>query len=229
MNVLITNDDGIDAPGIQALEKLASEYGTPITFAPTQQLSGCGHQVTVDRAISVNEVSSNRFAVLGTPADCVRVAIASFDFNFEMVLSGINAGGNLGVDVFMSGTAAAAREASYFGIPSYSLSQYHKKGFASNWANSIKLARRGIEYVANKQVGEEGFWNINLPSLDTEVTEAANEVPVRVCRLDRKPHKISFERTENKFTYIGNYQSRHREPNSDVELCFGGAVTVSRA
>ncbi len=229
MNVLITNDDGIDAPGLQALEELASEYGTPITFAPTKQHSGCGHQVTVDRPISVDSISKNRFAVSGTPADCVRVAVASFDFDFEMVLSGINAGGNLGIDVFMSGTAAAAREASYFGIPSFALSQYHKKGFASNWANSIKLARRGIEYVAKKQVGEEGFWNINLPSLDTDVTEAANEVPVRVCRLDRKPHKIAFERTDNKYSYIGNYQKRHREPNSDVELCFGGAVTVSRA
>lgn len=229
MNVLITNDDGIDAPGIQALEKLAAEYGTPITFAPTEQHSGCGHQVTVDKAIAVTSASANRYAVSGTPADCVRVAIASFEYDFQMVLSGINAGGNLGIDVFMSGTAAAAREASYFGIPSFALSQYHKKGFASNWESSIRLARRGIEFVSQKQVDEEGFWNINLPSIDSVVTESANEIPVRMCRLDRKPHKIAYEQNGDDFTYVGNYQERKREPNSDVELCFGGAVTVSRA
>ena len=229
MNVLITNDDGIDAPGLKALEKLASEYGTPVTFAPTKQHSGCGHQVTVDRSISVTSVSSNRFAVSGTPADCVRVAIASFEFDFQMVLSGINAGGNLGIDIFMSGTAAAAREASYFGIPSVALSQYHKKGFASNWENSIKLARRGIDHIGKKQVEEDGFWNINLPSIDAKVSESANEIPLRICRLDRKPHKVKYEEKENSFTYVGNYQERNREPNSDVELCFGGAITVSRA
>ncbi|MEC9092319.1 MAG: 5'/3'-nucleotidase SurE [Planctomycetota bacterium] len=227
MNVLISNDDGIDASGIAVMEEIASEIGDPVVFAPFQQQSGVGHQVTIDRSIQIDQVGENRFAVHGTPADCVRIAVSEFDFDFKMMLSGINSGGNLGVDVLMSGTAAAAREASYFGIESYAVSQYRSKQFVSNWDISKALARRGIEFVKGKSGSVQGFWNINLPCV-AERSQRGNEVPVRLCKLDRNPHKISYQKQENRFQYAGVYQDRIRDPSSDVDLCFGGAVTVTR-
>lgn len=227
MNILICNDDGIDAPGIQAMEELASEFGQPIVFAPAVQQSGRGHQVTVDGPIVVRQLEEFRFAIDGSPADCVRVAITEYGFEFGMALSGINSGGNLGVDVYMSGTAAAAREASYFGIDSIAVSQYRSRTHQEDWNRSSKLARRGIEFALGRKDAEDGFWNINLPCV-TDISATGHEVPIRLCKLDRNPHRVAYERSANQLIYQGVYQNRPRDISSDVELCFGGAVTVTR-
>ncbi|MDB4671657.1 5'/3'-nucleotidase SurE [Pirellulaceae bacterium] len=226
MNILITNDDGIDAPGLAAMESLASRYGTPYTFAPKTEQSGVGHRVTISQQLDVIQESEFRYSVDGTPADCVRIAIHAFALKFGMVLSGINAGGNLGVDVFMSGTTAAAREASYHGIPSFAVSQYHALGSKPDWEKSIELAKRGVDFAKEKVVQEKGFWNINLPSIP-DASEKAVGVPVRICRVDRNPHAIGYERNDHGFTYVGNYQQRPGDPSSDVDLCFGGVLTIS--
>lgn len=227
-NILICNDDGIDAPGIKAMEELAREFGEPIVFAPENQQSGIGHRVTVEGAISVNQLEDHRFSVSGSPADCVRIAVTQYDYQFKMVFSGINSGGNLGVDVFMSGTAAAAREASYFGIDSLAISQYRSKQSVTEWERSKKLARRGIEFALAKKDAGEGFWNINLPCV-SEVSPSGQEIPVRLCKLDRNPHRVEYRRSDNQFVYDGVYQDRPRDHSSDVELCFGGAVTLTRS
>ena len=112
MRILLTNDDGIDAPGLAALRDAAAVLGGDlVVVAPAECHSGCGHRVTTDRAIRVEELARGRFRVGGTPADCVRIAVAQLVPDAALVLSGINAGGNLGADVHHSGTVAAAREA----------------------------------------------------------------------------------------------------------------------
>ena len=227
MHILICNDDGIEAPGIKALEELATEFGKPVVVAPRAQQSGVSHQVTVDGPIAFEQVGDHRFSIEGSPADCVRVALTQLDFEFSLVLSGINSGGNLGVDVFMSGTAAAARESSYFGINSFAISQYRSKDYVSDWERSKKLARRGIEFALSREDTGEGFWNINLPSV-SNLSETGQEIPVRLCKLDRNPHRIVYRRTDNQLVYDGVYQDRPRDTSSDVDLCFGGAVTLTR-
>ena len=227
MNILISNDDGIDAPGIRALERWAEGLGNPIVFAPRVQHSGCGHQVTVDRPISINQVAGNRYAVDGTPADCVRIALTQFDFDFQWMLSGINSGGNLGVDVYMSGTAAAAREASWFGLQSFAISQYRSRDFVEDWERSVVLASRGIDFVKHRKEVGPGFWNINLPCI-SEVSDAGHEIPVRICKLDTRPHQVRYREEDEGFVYSGSYQDRPRDQATDVELCFGGAVSVTR-
>ncbi|MCU0537977.1 MAG: 5'/3'-nucleotidase SurE, partial [Hydrococcus sp. Prado102] len=109
MTLIITNDDGIDAPGIRALYKALNNQG--IIVAPKDHLSGCGHQVTTTRPIHLQKRSPNEYAVDGTPADCTRLAITHIAPETKWVLSGINAGGNLGIDTYISGTVAAVREA----------------------------------------------------------------------------------------------------------------------
>ncbi|NEO28396.1 MAG: 5'/3'-nucleotidase SurE, partial [Kamptonema sp. SIO4C4] len=116
MVLILTNDDGIEAPGIQALHNAVQ--GDGIIIAPHQQLSGCGHQVTTSDSFRVEKRTPSHYAVEGTPADCTRVALAQlYPKQINWVLSGINAGGNMGVDVYISGTVAAVREAAFHGIP----------------------------------------------------------------------------------------------------------------
>ncbi len=112
MQILLTNDDGIDAEGLQSLARELSGVGKVIIVAPARGCSCCGHSVTTASPLVVREVREDQFAVEGWPADCVRVAIHHLKLEPDWVLSGINHGGNLGVDILMSGTVAAAREAS---------------------------------------------------------------------------------------------------------------------
>ena len=116
MKLLLTNDDGIDAPGIAALSDAVE--GEIYIAAPHVQRSECGHQVTTREPIGVVQRGERAFAVKGTPADCVRLALRGGLFagvEFDWILSGINEGGNLGVDIHISGTVAAAREATILG------------------------------------------------------------------------------------------------------------------
>src|SRR5262245_45871036 len=110
MNLLLTNDDGIDAAGLAALQAAAEILGQPLVVAPAQCHSGGGHQVTTHSPIRVNRREERCFVIEGTPADCVRVALDRLESATDFVLAGINHGGNLGADLHMSGTAAAVRE-----------------------------------------------------------------------------------------------------------------------
>src|SRR5436190_11792649 len=100
MRFLVTNDDGIDAPGLRALCDAAGQVGEVIVVAPTAALSGCSHRVTTSQPLRLLRHGEQRFAVDGTPADCVRVALHQLVHERIWILSGINAGGNLGADVY---------------------------------------------------------------------------------------------------------------------------------
>ena len=101
--LVLTNDDGIDAPGMQALLQAATRLGRCRVIAPCGPLSGCGHQVTTHQPIRITPDSHGHLAVAGTPADCIRLALFSLAREVRWVLSGINAGGNLGTDVLQFG------------------------------------------------------------------------------------------------------------------------------
>ena len=110
MKILLTNDDGIDAPGLEALAAAARCLaGEVVVVAPAEPHSGCGHRVTTDRPLAVAEIAAGWYRVSGTQADCVRLALGRLVPDAALVISGINAGGNLGADIHLSGTVAAAR------------------------------------------------------------------------------------------------------------------------
>ena len=132
-NIALTNDDGIDAPGIQALYQAlltleVSAAGTSIgVVAPDQHLSGCSHQLNRGGGpISVEQRAEQRYAIGGTPADCARVAHHLYP-QLGWVLSGINDGGNLGADIYVSGTVAAAREATLLRIPAIAIEMVNRR------------------------------------------------------------------------------------------------------
>ncbi|OYU16059.1 MAG: 5'/3'-nucleotidase SurE [Alphaproteobacteria bacterium PA4] len=126
MRILVTNDDGISAPGLVALEAIAAELSDDVwVVAPAEEQSGAGHSLTLSQPVRLREISPRRFAVRGTPTDCVMLALGAVmqDAKPDLILSGVNRGGNLAEDVTYSGTVSAAMEGCLAGIRSIALSQ----------------------------------------------------------------------------------------------------------
>src|SRR5229473_6385686 len=137
--ILISNDDGIESPGIKVLEKIAGELSTDV--APELEQSGASHSLTTRRPLRLKEVGRQRYAVDGTPTDCVLLAVKRLlrDHPPDLVLSGINGGSNVGEDLTYSGTVAAAMEATLLGIPAMALSQEYR-GHEIPWQTSEAFA-----------------------------------------------------------------------------------------
>jgi 5'-nucleotidase len=223
MRLLLTNDDGIDAPGLQALLDAAAPLGEVVIAAPVGALSGCSHRVTTHGPIRVGTRGAARYAVEGTPADCVRVALHELAPDAAWVLAGINQGGNLGADVWHSGTVAAVREGVLHGFPGIAVSQYHKKGVPIDWERAAGWVRPLLRMLMERPWKPGRFWNVNLPHLrpDEPDPEAV------VCRLDPTPLPLSFRREGDWLHYDGDYHGRRRERGTDVDLCFGGKIAVT--
>ncbi len=160
--ILVTNDDGINAPGIKVLADVALDFGEVWVVAPVEEMSAASHSLTMRRNIRVKRVGSRMYAVEGSPVDSVLIAL--FDLLPEwpdLVLSGVNAGYNLAEDVFYSGTVSAAREGALYGIPSIALSMERKEDM--HWDTAERVARD----VLNEFVGRRDFrlLSVNFPSV----------------------------------------------------------------
>ena len=223
LRILLTNDDGWDAPGLGALKKLAAEFGEVYVLAPRDPQSYMSHRVTTDRDLHLVETGPREFHLSGTPADCVRAALRAVVSEVDWVLSGINRGGNLGADLFTSGTVAAAREAALLGKPAIAFSQYVRRDLTLDWNQSIELARPVLAELIRQGCAAKGYWNVNLPHL-----EAGVAAPMHHCEPDDEPLDVKFHREGDQLRFAGSYHGRPQTPGRDVALCFGGAVTVSR-
>jgi 5'-nucleotidase len=223
MRILLTNDDGIDAPGLEALHKAAVELGDPVVIAPVARLSGCSHRVTTDEPIRLKERGPGRFAIEGTPADCVRIGLHGVAPDSAWVLAGINHGGNLGADVWHSGTVAAVREAVLHGLPGIAVSHFRRKGQEYNWHEAARWAVLVLRDLITKPRQEGVFWNVNLPHL-----QSGEPMPEVIhCPLDPTPLPVRFHQESELFHYNGDYHERRRRPGNDVDVCFRGSIAVT--
>lgn len=223
MTIILTNDDGIDAPGIRALLKAVNGKNA-IIAAPVDPHSGCGHQVTTTRAINLQRRSRTEYAIAGTPADCVRIAITQISADVNFVLSGINAGGNLGVDVYISGTVAAVREAAMHGIPGVAISHYRKAKQNFDWDLAAKFTAEVLADLLKRPLEPGSFWNVNLPHL-----QPGESHPEMVfCQPCTKPLPVNYRIEGDNFYYVGEYAKRDRTPGSDVDVCFSGNIAVTQ-
>jgi len=220
--ILVTNDDGWDAPGLAALKTLARRLGRVQVIAPREPHSYAGHRVTTDCPLVLAETGPGEFTLTGTPADCVRLGLSTLFPDIDWVLSGINRGGNLGADIFTSGTVAAVREAALLGRPGIAISQYIRKGVPLDWEQSIELALPVIQELIAEGCPPKGFWNLNLPHLD-----AGESAAVIRCDPDNEPLDIRFRKDGDCYLYDGSYRMRRRTQGRDTEQCFGGSITVS--
>jgi 5'-nucleotidase len=227
MKFALTNDDGIDEPGISALADVCRELGEIVVVAPATPQSGISHQVTEDGEIRIDERGPNRFAIHGTPADCARIALLEICPDADWLIAGINAGANVGVDVYVSGTVAAARQAAIHGYPALALSQYFRRYGLVDWARTARLAGRVLRQVLDSPAEPGEFWCANLPDptgpeLHDEPTEIVE------CLVDPSASAIGYERTPAGVRWKADYHSRPRRARHDVDVCFGGSVALTR-
>lgn len=224
MKFLVSNDDGIDAPGLAALERAAQSLGEPVIVAPAGPQSGVSHRVTWEGALRVDRRDDSHYSLDGTPADCARIGLLRIVPDADWVLSGINHGGNLGADVHYSGTVAAVREAVLHGWPGIAVSQYHPRRADFDWERASKLTARVLQQLLARPVEPGLFYNVNLPHPNA----AGDDPEIVFCPLDPHPLPLSYRHEgEMGLYYDGDYHARERKPGGDVDVCFGGRIAVT--
>lgn len=223
MKCIVTNDDGIDAPGLDVLTEIVRRFGESVVVAPLNPQSGVGHRVTTRRPIPVERRAANRIAVDGTPADCVRIALKVIAPDADWVFAGINPGANLGSDVYNSGTVAAVREAALLGCSALAISQYIARDAAIDWEMTGHHAASVLPDLVKRPLPEAHFWNVNLPHPLTDRSPR----PVVVCDMDPHPHRYVYREEGESLVYEGTIHERPRAPGCDVAVCFGGRVSAT--
>lgn len=227
VHFLLTNDDGIDAPGMAALEKAVRMIPGALVsvVAPMREQSMCGHRLTTHAPLRTEVRGEARWAVDGTPADCVRLGLFAFGLQPDWILSGVNAGGNLGQDIHVSGTCAGAREAAYHGLRAAAFSHYMIRDLALDWDRTARWTHEAFQTLALRDLREGEFWCVNYPH------HPPGNVPLpqlRDCAPARSPLPVSFSLKEDgSYHYNGRYADRARDPGSDVEICFSGETAVT--
>lgn len=223
MKLLLTNDDGIDAPGLETLERAVRDWGEVVVVAPAEAQSGVGHAVTTDRPIPVERVDAGRYSVQAKPADCVRIGLTEIAPDASWVLAGVNRGANLGADVYTSGTVAAAREGALLGCRALAISQYVAKGQPVDWEVTHRRAAPVLRRLLAGEPAKGEYWNVNLPHPPTD-----RAVDLAFCALDTEPLGVAYRKEEGAFVYEAVYHQRPRQPGRDVDVCLGGRVAVTK-
>jgi len=187
LHILITNDDGVDAPGLLALQKALREVGQVTVFAPDHNWSAAGHTRTMHKPLRVSQTTlldgTLAYTTTGAPSDCVAlVLLGILDHQPDLVVSGINQGANVGHDITYSGTLAAAMEAVIFGIPALavSLDSYQSKDCAC----AAQFAARLLKLVLERGLPPDTFLNVNVPAVSQD--EMAG---VRITRLGKRIYR----------------------------------------
>ncbi len=164
--ILVTNDDGYDAPGIASLIEAVEPLGDLVVVAPDRERSGAGHALTLDRPLRVSEVAEGRYRIDGTPTDCVHLAVHRLTGGRlpDLVVSGINRGLNVGDDVTYSGTVAGALEGTLLHIPSIAFSTQTDRSGTANYGATAEIAGRMAAEVLARGLTPGVLLNVNVPA-----------------------------------------------------------------
>jgi 5'-nucleotidase len=182
MRILLSNDDGYFAPGLQALANALSPLGSIEVVAPERDRSGASNSLTLDRPLSLRRAANGFHYVNGTPTDCVHLAVTGMlDALPDMVVSGINHGANMGDDTIYSGTVAAATEGFLLGVPAMAFSLVSKT--ASDFSTAARIARELVERFQREPLTQPTLLNVNVPDLPYAEIKG-----IRITRLGRR-HK----------------------------------------
>ena len=241
MRILITNDDGINAPGLAVLDKIATELAGPTgevwTVAPAFEQSGVGHCISYTKPMMISQMGPQRFATEGTPADCVLAAIHDVLHGTppDLVLSGVNRGNNAAENTLYSGTIGAAIEAALQGIPAVALSQYYGPAnrdmddpFDAAARHGVDVVRRILDHAPDENAAYQLFYNVNFPPLP-----GADVKGIRLAPQGRRPD-VNFATQANvapngrRFLWItGGNQQIQTEPGADAAVNLDGYISVT--
>lgn len=229
--ILVTNDDGMFAPGIKALVQVAKELGDVIVVAPDSPQSGQGHAITLEQPLRLNKVDVfegvEAYECSGTPVDCVKLARNVLLKNREVALcvSGINHGSNASINIIYSGTMSAAMEASLEGIPSIGFS-YLDYAFEADFSGPKHYARKIMKYALENKLTTTNLINVNIPKL------ALAEIKgIKVCRQAEGTWDEEFMEAEDprgrKYYWMtGSFSVENDDEDTDIWALDHGYVSV---
>ena len=228
--ILVSNDDGIEAPGLKLLIKLARSFSDDVwVCAPEAEQSGASHSLTIARPLRIRKLGTKRYAVDGTPTDCVLLAVNGFmrDRKPDLMFSGINAGGNMGEDVIYSGTVAAALEATLLGVPAIAFSQHAASGADFQWMTAAKYAPRVVRRLVAEGWPSNTLMNVNFPDLPPSKVKGIHVT----AQGRRKIGDNLVERLDPRgrpYYWIGPMRDEQRtRRGSDVKAVVDGYVSVT--
>jgi len=241
MNILLTNDDGIEAPGIVALHDALQGLGSIVPIAPKTVQSATSHGVTFHEPLMTEEVVLNDrmqgTAVDGRPADCVKVALRALwpqrygdDARPDLTISGMNGGANVGINIIYSGTVAAAMESAFLGVPAIAVSLHIGHPARTQWRRAAEIARATIDLVLEHDLEDHSVININVPCTETP---HAPMPPIRVVEMNIAAGTEAYERRVSPHGQVyywatgSGMEFAHTAPESDVEALAEPAITVT--
>jgi 5'-nucleotidase len=225
--LLVSNDDGIQSLGLEALIDALTEAGEVVVVAPDREQSACSHALTLHRPLRIDEVRPNRFVVDGTPTDCINLAINGIlPRRPTLVVSGINKGANLGDDVTYSGTVSAAMEGTLLGIPSIAVSLIGRGVY--DFEAAAAFARRLADWVLAHGLPPDTLLNVNVP----QRADGASPLGVRVTRMGRRRYGDAIvEKTDprgRKYYWIGGEELEFvEEEGTDFYATKDGYISVT--
>jgi 5'-nucleotidase len=224
--ILVTNDDGIRAPGLKLLAEALQAVGEVRVFAPEGQQSAVGHGVSLHKPLRVNEIGPGWFEVDGTPTDCVMLAVrALLGRRPDLVVSGVNPGANLGDDVTYSGTVAGAFEGMLLGVPSIAVSDVSY--VPQHMGTAAAVAAHVARHVLRHGLPEDTTLNVNVPDVPFEAL--AGLAITRMGRRNYQDEIICREDPRGRLYYwIGGAEPAHvQEEGTDFEAIDKGMVSVT--
>lgn len=233
MRILLTNDDGVYAPGLRALRKELQKLGDVTVVAPVGEQSAVGHSITLLTPLITQEVLDEDqkpmgYAVEGRPADCVKLALLELlKEPPDLVVSGLNAGSNAGINVLYSGTVAAAVEGAFFQITSIALSLQYTKPKPLDFPAAADYARRVVEQILHNPLSRGSLFNVNIPSLDRGPIRG-----IRVARQNVAPYKEKYDRRIDPrgrtYFWTGpDFGCPEPHPDTDETALAEGYITVT--
>ncbi|VVS98589.1 5'-nucleotidase SurE [Erythrobacter sp. EC-HK427] len=230
LKILLTNDDGIHAPGLAVLEKLARTLSDDVTVcAPAEEQSGAGHSLTLHAPVRLREHGGRRFSVTGTPTDSVNLALRKLfpEGMPDLVISGVNAGENLGDDITYSGTASAAMEAALAGVPAIALSQ----AFRDNGPSFSATEGWGAKVLAalvKLTMAKRTLVNVNFPALPADKVRGIRVVRQGFHDYSRGSLVEATDPRGRPYFWFGLQDAEHTlDHGTDLEAVEDGYIAVT--
>jgi len=230
MRFLLTNDDGIYAKGLSALYEELSQEADCLIVAPEIEQSAVGHAITIFRPLMVRRATKNAnflgYAVCGTPADCVKIGIKELsDKPVDMVVSGINRGGNAGINVLYSGTVSAATEAAIMGVPALAVSlDTHKE---ADFTYAAKFARKMTRLILRNPELKGSAINVNIPCLPQKEIKGVVVVRQAKGNIVETFEKRMDPRENIYYWFSGEFPSAPEQKDTDVGALAAGFITIT--
>jgi len=225
--ILVTNDDGVHAPGIIALFKAMKELGEAYIIAPNRERSAVGHSLTLHRPLKVEELRENVFSVNGTPTDCVALGVHKIlPRRPHLIASGINRGANLGDDITYSGTVSAAMEGTILGVPSFALSVIGERPF--HYDSAVYYAIEVGSYILDKSLPYDTLLNVNVPNVPKRDTIKGIRITRQGKRVYDNAIQEVFSPWGDKHYWIGGGKPYWEQgEDMDMQAVLDGYVSVT--